>query len=234
MMKRNNYNGILLVFFLLLSAKSFALSGKEYLEKINANYKSLGSFELVLNYQLYKGHTGSEIKDKYESVFRVNGKKSHRKVYADEIITGEETSLVLNHELKTIQILPGLKDELFDQDITSSLAQCQDIKVKGTSEGTFLSITFKNFSTVQYARIDLLIDADFWVKHMTLFYATQINFSHDYFHPDMDYPRLEIDYTKLKKNWKDEQGLTNLANYVTKEGGFYKPSPLYQNYEIIQ
>lgn len=234
MKRNNNYSRLMMVFFLLVSAKSFALSGKEYLEKINANYKSLGSFELVLNYQLYKGHTGSEIKDQYESVFRVNGKKSHRKVYADEIITGEETSLVLNHELKTIQILPGLKNELFDQDITASLAQCQDIKIKETAEGTSLSITFKNFSSVQYARIDLLIDADFWVKHMTLFYATQINYSRDYFHPDMDYPRLEIDYTKLKKNWKDEQGLTDLSNYITKEGDFYKPVSLYQNYEVIQ
>lgn len=218
----------------MLSGVSFGLSGKDYLEKINANYHALKSFELQLSYVLYKGHQGVEVKDEYRSVLKMNGRRSYRKVYSEEIITAEQISLVLNHELKTIQILPGLKTEIFNQDITTSLEQCKAIKVTQSEEGTKISITFKDFSSVQYAKIDIVIDDNYWVKHMTLFYATEMNYSSDYFHPEMDYPRLEVDYELSKGQWKDNDGLTELSKYVIKEGNLYKATELYQNYEILQ
>ncbi len=230
----NNYKTYLILVLLMFNGTGYALTGKEYLEKINANYNSLKSFEIMLNYKLYKGHNGTDLRDEYESKLSMAGSRRHRKIYAEEVITTETKSLVLNHELKTIQVLPGVKAKLFDQDLSTIVRQCAAIKITDTNNGKLLSITFKKFSSVQYAKIDVLIDANYWVKKMTLFYATQMNYSRDHFHPDMDYARLEVDYSKIKKNWKDSEGLTKLSNYVIKEGSIYNVSGQYKNYEIIQ
>ncbi len=217
-----------------LSVNALALSGKDYLQKINSNYYDLKSYELELNYTLYKGHNGKEIMDEYTSIIRSNGLNSHRKIYHDEIISTSENTVIINHEVKTIQVLPAIETKIFDEDIENSLRFCKDVKSRKTENGTLISINFNEYSSIPYAQIDILIDADFWVKNMTLYYATQLNYSRDYFNPDMDFPRLEIDYSNLKKKWNDSQGLTNLSKYINKEGDNYSPTPLYQNYELIQ
>lgn len=230
----NSFKTSLTLFFLVVAVIGKTQTAEEYFEKINENYANLKSFELELNYRLYKGHKGTEIKDEYQSTLRMDGKRSHRKIYHDEVITTDETSLILNHQLRTIQILPGVKNEIFDENISNSLEHCQDVKVNQTKEGTLLSLTFKPYSSLEYSRIDVLVDDNFWVQHITLFCVNQLNYSKDYFNPMYDYPRLEVSYKKITKNWKDNSGLTELSKYVLKEGQRYRPTSLYQNYEIIQ
>ena len=230
----NNYKAILILILLVVSASANAMTGKEYLQRVNANYNSLKSFEIIMGYKLYKGHQGNDLRDEYQSRLSMAGRKSHRKLYAEEVITTENKSLILNHDLKTIQVLPGVKANLFDQDIPTLLRQCDALKVTETENGKLLTITFKKYSSVQYSKINVLINSKFWVTKMTLFYATQMNYSRDHFHPDMDYPRLEVEYGKIKKGWKDNEGLTNLSNYIIEKNGIHVATEQYKHYEIIQ
>jgi hypothetical protein len=219
---------------LFFSVQAFALTNLELFQKINDNYYNLKSFEIDLVYRLYKGHKGTEVMDSYASTFRKEGKLSHRKLHNDEIISGQDVGLVVNHELKTIQVVSNLEDELFDQDIKKSFDYCQDIVIKENGTYKFISVTFKANVGLPYSRLDFFVDENYWVSKMIIYCSTQLNFSKDYFNPQHDVSRLEIDYVSLKKSWKDAKGLTNTEKYVIKEGENYIATPLYKTYELIQ
>lgn len=224
----------LIILISFLSVNTYALTNKELFQKINDNYFNLKSFEVELVYRLYKGHRGTEIMDSYHSTFRREGKRSYRNIYGDEIISGEEIGLIVNHELQNIRIVPADQEELFDQNFQESWDYCQNVIIKDLAEGKNITVFFKPHPNLAYSRIDLVIDNDYWVSKMAIFYSTRLNFSKDYFNPQHDVSRLEIDYKSLRKSWKDTQGLTNTEKYVIKEGDHYVTTSIYKTYELIQ
>jgi len=225
---------ILLIIFGALAICTHAMDINSYFEKINANYSNLKSFELTLNYKLFKGYSGVDLRDEYQSVLRMDGKNSHRKLYQDEIVTTPEHTLVLNHNLRTIQIMPPVEEGVFDLDVQSSIDQCQDIRVEKIAGGEQIQLILKKESTVDYARIDVEIDENYWVSKITLYYSNQMNFSQDYFNPEVALPRLVIEYQELKKKWKDKVGISSMSTYLIKNGETYAPAKNYEGYEIIQ
>jgi len=224
---------LLTVILVGLWFNGFSISGKEYLDKINANYEELNSFELELNYQLFKGHNGTEIKDEYNALVRKEDKSTYMNLYNETYVSDKKMSLVINNRERLIQIFEQRDFKVAQEDIVNSLDQCQQINIQKKGDSQVISISFKPFSNAPYSRVQVEVDKKFWIKKITLYYETQMNFSTDYYHPDLDVSRLEITHKKLKKNWKDREGLTDLSRYITSENGNYVGNENFAAYEIV-
>lgn len=213
-----------------------AQDAKTYLDRINANYLNLTAMELTLDYQLFRGHKGTEVLDSYANVMHLTPTGSHRKVYTDEVVTSDSLMLVLDHEFKTMQLSTYTPASIafVDEKLKNNLTNCEDIIVREKDNGLrTIQLTFKEKSTVPYSLVRVTIDKDYWIKHITFYYATQLDFSQNTFNPDYDFPRLEVTYTALKKNWKDKKGITSLTNYIALTDGVYRPTALYKDYKLI-
>lgn len=224
---------IILLIFPLISGSLYALTGKEFMQKINSNYASLKSFEMTLDYKLYKGAKSNVIRDKYTSLMCVNGINSYRRIYNDVIITNEEMSVIINHELKTIQILPPVKKDVIDPGIESSLKYCEIVKISNQGSSKSIELVFKEYTTVPFSKIEIQVDNNFWIEKVNLYYSTQLNFSKSYLKPENGCPRLEINYNNLKKSWKDEDGIADISKVLLKEGTNYQTTETYNSYKIL-
>lgn len=223
-----------LLFFILLTSHAFSARVNEYIEKINANYLGLSSLELEMEYKLFKGHNSAEVVDTYTSTLKMEGKKSHRRIYDDEIITNDDLTLVINHQLRTIEIMPVVQEAIIDKNIQKNIKNCKDIQLFEIDDNTKkITLQFKEISSLPYSRVDIYVDKDFWVTQIIFFYATQLNFSGSSFTQEFGFPRLEVNYSSFNKSWRDKEGITNTAKYITISENTVNPAPLYQDYKIL-
>lgn len=222
--------GSVILFF---ASNLFGQSVYDFVNRINDNYKKLNSMELSLEYNLYWGYDGDKVMDTYTSSFYLKDNCTYRSFFDEEIITVPEMTLVINHNLRVIQITNPLESGLFDQDIEKNLDKCEDILIKEDDGGKRVTLVFKEFSDQKYSRVDVYIDKDYWVKKTVFYLSNQIDFSQDYFNPKKGYGRLEVSYLDLKKKWKDPEGSLKISKYFEVKAGEYIPSTLYKSYEII-
>ena len=209
------------------------LSAKQYLEKVKANYNGLESLEIEMNYQLYKGFESTVIEQAYNSIFFRSGENSYRKIDQIEFISNSELSLQINHGEKVIMISNPSNISAFVTDLESSLKLCRDVQVRKKEQTTLITMIIREKTDLPYSRLDLLIDANFWIQEITLFYSSEINFSESYFQQDMAYPKLVVSYQMFKDKWKDKEGLLITENYVTANENSYTASKRFADYKIL-
>jgi len=229
---KNIIFGIILV--LSIPANTFAITGKEVLTRVQENYEQIQSLEVNMDYLLYRGYTSKEVKENYTALFKRSGKNSYRKIAHSEYIVEDDLMICINHDDRQITLTHAVESDVVDPEIKNSLRYCSDILVlDNNGKNTSIELILKKESDLPYSRIRIDLDEDYWIEQLTFFYNTQVNFSSSYFSPQMDYPRLEVRYRDLKKNWKDETGIARLNNYVQITDDKIEATPLYKAYTII-
>ena len=89
---------LLYTLFVVISHSGIAISGKDYLAKVQANYERLSTFELNMSYKLYKGHHGTEVLQAYTSYYVKNAAKAYRKIEQTEFVYFNEMTLNIDHD----------------------------------------------------------------------------------------------------------------------------------------
>ncbi len=222
-----------IIFLLLIVSPCFGLTGKDFLANIRSNYEDLESLELNMEYKLYKGFSGFDLKEQYSSVFRKDEKSSYRKIDQIEFITDESCSVTINHEQKTITISNPQMIGALEFDSKTSLNMCQDVKVHRSSDGLWtMKMMIKEMSDLPYAMVELKVDKNFWIEQIGFFYSAKMNFSDSYFSSEMDYARMVITYSNLKKKWQDKDGIMKIDKYLSIGPDEVIPAESFRDYEV--
>lgn len=77
------------------------------------------------------------------------------------------------------------------------------------------------------------MDKKFWISEITFYYAIQMDFSDSYFTKELDYPKMVVTYSKLKKRWKDKSELLDTGRFLSFSADGIAPTQLYKNYQIL-
>ncbi len=223
----------ILITALLLSTQILAISGKEFLSKIRSNYESLNSLNLEINYRLFKGLKGEDLREEYQSIYARIGKESYRKIGQTELINTNEFNLNINRETKQIIVTATSTHEFLDLSIDETLKWCKDIVVSKFNDKNEIRLILKDKTDIPYSSIYVKVDDKFWIEEITFLYSVQVDFSETFFDKKMDYPRLTVTYQKIKKGWKDKENLLESSNYICSNCDPLSGLGLYADFEII-
>lgn len=224
---------ILLLITILLATQTFAFTSKQFLKNIRNNYDQLKAVDLEIGYQLYKGHTGTNLVEEYSSVYKRLNNQSYRKIGNTELINTTNQSLNINHENKQIILSKPSQTELLEVNIKETLKWCKDIKITEKNGEKSLHLILKSRTDIPYSSILVKVDKNFWIENLTFYYAVKMDFSSSYFAPDLAYPKMVVTYGKLKKKWKDKEKLLNTDRFIDQTAGELKLKEMYQNYQLI-
>lgn len=218
---------------LLFSLNGYTMSGKEIIKKIKANYNQLNMVDLNIDYQLFKGHNSAEIIEAYQSVYRRKDKESYRQIHKTELINTTDYLLHVNHAEKRIIVSNSSRINAIDVDFKQSLKWCNNVTVTTKGKNRIIQLFIKSKTDIPFRTIVIEIDQNYWIKKITLNYATQMNFSKSYFTKEMGYPKMVITFNQLKKKWKDKEGLLDIKRFVEIEEKEIHLGEAYKNYELI-
>lgn len=224
---------VLMTLLVLVPAFSKALTGKEFLQKIQTNYQALKTLELNLTYDLYKGHEGTDVVESYTSMYAKNEDVSYRKINQTELINTRNYYINVSHETQTIFVSDPSDLEIMDGNIKSSLKRCRDVIVNEIDRGKRLTLLLKGITDLPYARIEVEVNNKYWIEKVTFFYANEVNFSGSSFDKEMARPKLVVTYGDLKKRWKDDGNIGETDRFFTERIDGIELSEAYKNYHVI-
>jgi len=226
---------LLITLIVLVNALSgyCALSGKEILRNIHSNYEGLSSLELALDYKLYRGYQSNDVLESYSSVYKRVENRSYRRIGNTEFVTVGDVSLNINHENRNMFVSKAIAEKPLDMDVNETLKWCRDVKVKEQKEGINLRLVLAEGTDIPYAAIEVKMDKKCWIEQVVFFYAVQVDFSGTYFDKDLDYPRLEVTYQKVKKRYKDKENLLSMERFIVPVNDSYVVTELYKDYQVF-
>lgn len=222
----------LIILFLSIQIVSFATTGKTYLELIKQNYEKLNFFEMDMQYQLFKGHNGIEVKKDYHGVYIKEDNRIYRRIENTEFINFKKTSVKINHDEKMMELSTSYPIKALDVDLENTLKYCKEIKLKTIGKNRMeVIMVLKDMHPFPFSQLSIEIDKKYWINKITIYYAAKTNFG-TYFKPDMAYPKMEVTYGKIKKS---DSGLEKLElnSYFDKKKGQLEPGTKYLGYRII-
>lgn len=225
---------VFLLFIGLLSFQGFSISAKSFLSKMTANYAKLKSLEINLDYRLYKGYNGTEVLEHYQSQYCRSAEGNiYRKIGNVELIHTKHYSITLDHEEKEAVLSKPSTSSLIDADINETLKRCADVRIKEVDKGFIVQLIIQSKQDIPYAFITLETDKDYWIDQITFYYSTQANFSGNYFDQDIAYPRLEVQYGTVKKDWTDKENLLSTSSYLDVSQPEAKMQGIYKDYRLF-
>lgn len=217
----------------LFSTSAFSGKGEKILKEVRANYEDLRSLELTLEYTLYKGYESENIEQQYLGDFRRNGSNSYRRIHNTEFISNKDYLIKVNHDQKMIAVSSPPEETALNGDLKKSLKWCKDVQVRTKGDNSVLSLVLKSQSDIPYSVVDIEIDKKFWIQQVTFYYSRLMDFSESYTSKDLHLPKLVVKYNKLKKKWKDKDGVCETGNYISEYNGKIHPVEKFNDYRIL-
>jgi hypothetical protein len=208
-------------------------SGKDYLEKVRYNYEDVESFEVYMNYMLFKGFNSDTVLSEYNSVFYKKGDNSYRKINDTQIVVVDGIELNIDHVQK-LMILSTPRDlSAFDFNLKNTLKQCDKVIVGSRNGNILITMIIKDKIDLPFGKMELEIDKKHFIKEVVIYYNTKTNFAGSYFDQDYDFPKLVVQYNGFKTKWKDKENLLQLKNYISvTESGIFGAG-IHSSYQIL-
>jgi len=226
---------IFIILSLFFSCHLKASEGQKLLEKVQKKYAELGDVKTTLSYVMYRGYSGNEIVESYNSQNLFYQGSVYRKMKDVEFYSSDSLSIQVNHRDKIIIVSKNRYSGLLDANLANSLKSCKDVRVEQLDNGKLLSLIIKEKTDLPFNKVDVLIKEDFSIDYFTLFYASKFNFSNDYRKPDFDFTRLKVYYgemTKLKPKEVNDLSLSKFISFNSQDSQF-KPSSTLHDFELI-
>ncbi len=222
-----------ILFLMLISLSVNAQDTRTYLEKVRSHYKDLTSFRVLLDYKLYRGYQGQQTVESYQSLFCGEGNKTYRQMQDVEILTNDSMTLTVNKTAQSMILSEPQKTNFEQVDFESAFRNSINYKVEVRGAHRVIHLLFGTNQISPYSKLSILVDKDYLIKKITMFYAQKVNFSKVYGEKEMDFPRLEVTYNTFSKKWKDKEGLTDFQKYLKTSNNGLITTDHYKNYELI-
>jgi hypothetical protein len=217
-------------------------NAKDMLRKIKSNYEQMTACESEMEYKIYRGFESTEPVEEYTGYFSREGENSFRRIHHSDFINlpAEGLHIHADHRSRTLTLANPVIEKMFETDLEASLKYCGHIATVTSGDNLLLALYINKKNDLPYTRIDLEVDEDFFLRSITLYYAAEVNFSKDFFNPQMDRAKMKIAYVGFKTSWKDDEKKLALNTYLSTgaddgqdHDGILIPSDLYKSYRVI-
>jgi hypothetical protein len=190
----------IIVFF--YSVSSFAQTREQVLEKVTNQYSSAKDLQFTTTYNLYKTPDGTKVYQTYKGIYNKNKSNDiYLKIGETEFFSTKKINAKISHKEQVVQISnPSVTIQQQEYDMQKLLSFFKKGSFK--DKGTFWEIELlaQPFSELPYSKLILHVGKDYFLQKQIFYYSTGINFSEDYRTPSINYPRLEIIYSKATRN----------------------------------
>ncbi|NHN27984.1 hypothetical protein FIA58_020080 [Flavobacterium jejuense] len=224
----------ILTLFLITFTSVFinAQNAEEVLNKLNVVYSENSPLQFETKYNLYKNKSSKQIYETYNGVFKKNEKNEiYQKIDKTEFIWNKKMCLSIFHpdELMMLSFSQPISTEQFD---LKKLLEICSIK-SFINKGKFWELIIENkpFSGLEYSKIVIQINKNYFIQKQLFYYNTSINFSKDFNKQDLDLPVLEIVYSNFNRN-KIENSFFDFSKYIVESKNGIQPSKAYSNYVL--
>lgn len=219
---------LLIINFGLLKAQNVEI----VLNKMNTTYSSTNALQFEIKYNLYKNKSSKQVYETYSGVFKKNEKNEiYQKIDKTEFIWNNKVCLTIFHPDKLMMLSISQPLATGEFDIKKLLEICS---IKSfIDKNSFWELTLENkpFSSLEYSKIVIHINKNYFIQKQLFYYNTAINFSSDFNKQDLDLPVLEIIYSNFNRN-KIDSNLFNMSKYVAETKNGIKPSKAYSSYTV--
>lgn len=204
--------GVLMVSGLAINAQEIKAS--ELLKKVETHYKNTKTFNLDVEYAMYKGYTGTHRTESYMGSMYKNNEVTQIKVLGSEIVQFPKAQLTINNDYKTVTY-NEITDKTLQQsplDISAFLNFYKVVSTEVSGSTIIQELVVKNSQLpIPYNKIILHINKqDYSIKKQVLYLATKVPFIDDEGKSSQDVGRMVITF-KTKPMPED---IPELQDYV--------------------
>ncbi|MHA7843658.1 MAG: hypothetical protein ACX93I_10085 [Winogradskyella sp.] len=214
---------------------------EDVLTKAQQVFTTTPSYAIDINYQMFGNYTktvameafdGQMVKANRDTYLKINNtifltsetKKTNVKVFEDEhvieVSEKETNSLMTNSPVYIENFIKLFKNKT--------------IVDKG--DYYMCTLTTDVITQVPYGKIELFIDKDSYViTKQVLYFLAEYPFIDENGKQQKGNPKMVVTLSNFKKEISQElTEVTDIKQYITKTGDFYKPSATYKEFKIIQ
>ncbi|AXT18306.1 hypothetical protein D7030_08400 [Flavobacteriaceae bacterium AU392] len=209
----------------------------ETLAKVGEYYKSAKTYNLEVEYNMYRGYTGNNKTESYKSTVYKNGGVTQMKVFNSEILQFPEAQITINNQDKTIVYRQGAVNTLQESpiDMSTFLKLYDEVsaKIEGNTIVHELVLKQQINVSIPYNRIKIYIDRDnYTLKKQELFLSIKVPFIDDNGESTDDEGRMEIVF---KPNPEAIKRTPKLQDYVKRDSNKkLQLAKAYTNYTLIK
>ncbi|WP_308993697.1 hypothetical protein QLS71_007975 [Mariniflexile litorale] len=187
------------------------------LAKVEAYYKTAKTFNLDVEYAMYKGYTGTYLTESYKGSMHKNGDVTQLKVLGSEILQFPKVQLTIIDENKTVVFSPITNKNLQKSpvDISVFLKFYKEVSTQVSGNTIIHELVVKNIQLpVPYNKIILHVNkTDFSIQKQVLYLSTKMPFVDEEGKDTEDVGRMVITFKTNPMSIKTPQ----LQNYVVLE-----------------
>ncbi|WP_428741887.1 hypothetical protein [Tenacibaculum sp.] len=176
--KNSIYISLLLVCSMTVTAQQPTVA--KTLEKVEAYYKTTKTFNLEVEYAMYRGYTGSYQTESYKGSMYKNGDVTQIKILGSEILQFPKVQLTINDENKTLVYNP-ITDKSMQKsllDIASFLKFYKEASTKVSGNTIIHELVVKNTQLpIPYNKIILHVNKNnYSIQKQILYLSTKVPF----------------------------------------------------------
>lgn len=207
-------------------------TAEEVLKRVNNEYASTNYLQFETKYNLYKNKSEKNVYESYIGQFKKNEKNEiYQKIDKTEFFWNNSYCLRIIHPDKLMTLTQSQPVAFGDIDIKDLLDYCKIKSFVDKKSYWELTLESKPLSGLSYSKIIVHINKKYFIQKQLFYYSSGINFSKDYRNQDINYPVLEIIYSKHNRN-KIESKYFDVSQYLSVSKNNIKPTPQFSNYKF--
>jgi len=237
--KKNKFFGALII-MLLLNVTAQAQDNdliRGIIQESKNQYERLVSYQLSTSYKIYEysKFTKNKPVEVYNGLYAIENKHLYSKIGPIEIVSKNDIYLQINHELKEIMYVIGVKNGVSKQ--ITDLSQFDDsfekVSVEKKNNGWSCVLENpKNITNAPYSRVVLHFDSKYYVTKQELYPTKVISFKGEYNGSIADRAVIIIEFSSPKK--LIDKTILDINNYVSQQGNALLPVKKLEKYELIK
>jgi len=210
-------------------------SAESTLNKVSKYYNALKEFDVEIEYEMYKGYSGSEVTESYKGTIYRGNDVTHIKILSSEIIQFKEEQLIIDKDYKTITYSEpnGNIMNSSPTNMTVFLQYYKESKTLVTDTNIVHEMVLKNPQLpTAYNRIIIYVNkSTHKIEKQVLYFSNKLPFVDDDGKENLDSARMEINF---KDNPKPNGNIPKLEDYlVVTSNNKLELTGSYKSYKLI-
>jgi len=234
-MKSLKYWSILL--FILSVSLTYSQSQEDDIKKINDKYSSFKNTYMEVEYYVYTNESSTIPIQQEKGIIKKMGELQYNKIGVVEIIKSTEYNFFINHEEKSMAVLP-YKNASKESNahpvvaVDKLLKLCKEFDFKNLDKAHKSCIMECPSSEFKKVIIEYS-SKDYLISKVVLVYREALNLQGDN-KGTKETPRIEIIYKNVKSNLSFSKETFTYDNYIEKRGGKLYCKQKYKGYKLYQ
>lgn len=203
--------------------------------KVENKYTHTNEFLLSSTYKLFASHSSHKVTESYAGVIVKKEDDYYSKIQETEFIRLKNLNIKIDNESKLMQLDKMDKNEgPLSYKISDFLSNFKDFSLTDSKGQWICTMTAPKVTFVPYSKIVVYIDkSDLKISKQIMYLLYQHTYKDAKGKKVVDYPRLEIEFSKLDLSIAPYLTKFEKSLYVTSKGRQYIPSKKYVGYQIV-